>query len=83
MVWQDIAISIASVLLAYALIPQVIKGFKEKRKIISFQTAILTVLGLLVITMSYYTLELTFSTIIIGITTSLWVILLIQTIIYK
>ena len=83
MVWQDIALSIASVLLGYALFPQVIKGFKDKRQDLSLQTSTLTVLGLMIITFSYFTLELTFSTIVTGITTSLWITLLIQAIIYN
>ena len=82
MVWQDIALSIASVLLGYALLPQVIKGFKEKRQNLSLQTSILTVLGLMIITISYFTLGLAFSTIVTGITTTLWIILLIQVVVY-
>jgi len=30
MVWQDITIAIVNVVFAYALVPQVLQGFKEK-----------------------------------------------------
>ena len=83
MVWQDLVISIISISFSYALIPQVTKGFKEKKSNIAFQTAIINSLGMFIISIIYFTLNLYFST-ILGITTSiLWLILLIQSIKYK
>jgi uncharacterized protein with PQ loop repeat len=81
--WQDIVLMIVSILLSYALIPQVIKGFKSKRRLISIETSIITFLGLYVASYIYLTLNLYFTTIVTFITGTLWLILFIQSIIYK
>jgi hypothetical protein len=83
MVWQDTVISIVLILFSYALIPQVYQGFKKKRGYINIQTSLITFLGMYVLTIVYYTLNLTFSTIIGFITGTLWLILFIQKIIYS
>jgi len=81
--WQDIVLMIVSILLSYALIPQVIKGFKSKRRLISTETSIITFLGLYVASYIYLTLNLYFTTIVTFITGTLWLILFIQSMIYK
>jgi len=81
--WQDIVITIANILFSYALIPQVLKGFKEKRGHIAFQTAFLTTIGLYASCIAFISLNLIFSGIICAINGTLWAILLIQKIIYK
>lgn len=81
--WQDIVISIISITASIALIPQVINGFKTKRKIISIFTSLITFIGLYILSFVYLTLKLNFSTIITMITGTLWLILFIQSIIYK
>jgi hypothetical protein len=81
--WQDILITIANAFLGYALIPQIIKGFKEKKVNISFQTIILYAIALYMIAISFFTLELFLSSIVTGIAATLWLILFIQSIIYK
>jgi len=83
MIWQDILISITTILLAYALIPQIIKGFKTKRKTITIQTSLITLIGMYILCFAYLTLNLIFSTIVAFITGTLWLILFIQSIIYK
>jgi len=83
MVWQDIVITIVMIFFSYALVPQIIKGFKEKRGLIAFQTALITSIGMFVITVTYSTINLIFSTIMALITGILWTILLIQGQIYK
>lgn len=83
MVWQDIVITIVIIFFSYALIPQIIKGFKEKRKLIAFQTTSITSLGMFIISITYLTLDLLFSSIIAFITAIFWAILFIQGIIYK
>jgi len=83
MIWQDIAITIVLILFSYALLPQVIKGFKTKKKTIVTQTALISFGGLYILSFIYLTLELYFATIISFITATLWLILFIQTIIYK
>jgi len=83
MVWQDTAITIIIVAFSYALLPQVIKGFKEKRGLISLQTSIITGTGMYILSGIYLTLGLYFSATIGVITGALWTTLFIQKIIYK
>ena len=83
MAWQDIVITIVIIFFSYALVPQIIKGFKEKRKLIVFQTTLITSVGLFIISITYLTMNLFFSTIMAFITGTLWTILFIQGIIYK
>jgi len=68
---------------SYALVPQIIKGFKKKKSLIALQTSLITSIGMFVLMITYYTLNLTFSTIMAFITGSLWAILLIQNRIYN
>ena len=81
--WQDITITIIMIAFSYALIPQIIKGFKRKKSLIALQTALITSIGMFILTITYYTLNLTFSTIMAFITGTLWTILLIQSKIYN
>lgn len=83
MVWQDLVISVANVIFAISLIHQVYFGFKEKKGHLTLITSSFTVLGLLAITISFFSLKLYYSSIMSGITCFLWFILLIQTIIYR
>ena len=81
--WQDIVITICLILFSYALLPQIYQGFKKRKALINLQTSLLTTLGMYVLTITYFTLELTFSTAIAFITGTLWAILLFQGIFYK
>ena len=81
--WQDIIITISVILFGYALIPQIIQGFKKRKQDITLQTSLITALGMYAITIAYLTLKLTFSTITTGITGTLWLIIALQKIFYK
>jgi fatty acid desaturase len=81
--WQDILITIVTLFFAYALIPQIVNGFKTKRKMITTQTSAITFIGMYILCFVYYTLNFFFSTTIAFITGTLWFILFIQSIIYK
>lgn len=83
MTWQDIVISIVIIAFAYALIPQIYQGFKQKKGFINLQTSGITSIGMYVLTFVYFTLSLYFSTIIGFITGTLWAILFFQKLIYK
>ncbi|MFH1291836.1 MAG: hypothetical protein ABIH87_01410 [bacterium] len=83
MIWQDIAISIAGVVFALALIPQVYCGFKEKSGPIKLQTSIPTFVGIFIIVIAYITLTLYLSAFISFLTGILWFLLFVQRIIYK
>jgi len=81
--WQDILITIVNIIFGYALIPQVYKGFKEKKRHIAFQTSLLNTIGMYAMTIAFFSLNLTFSWIIGSFNATMWLILFIQGIIYK
>jgi len=81
--WQDYIITLSVIAFSYALIPQIYQGFKKKKGFITIQTSLITSLGMYALTYVYFTLNLYFSTIMVFITGTLWLILFIQKIIYK
>lgn len=83
MVWQDTVITTIIILFSYALIPQIYQGFKEKKSLINLQTSLITSTGMYLLAIVYNTLGLTFSTIMSIITGTLWLIILIQRLVYK
>ena len=83
MIWQDYIVTIIMIALSYALLPQIIQGFKQKRSEINIQTSIINVIGLYTLASIYITLGLFFSSSITFITATCWLILFIQKIIYK
>ncbi|MCR4284826.1 MAG: hypothetical protein NUV97_02150 [archaeon] len=83
MLWEDLFIMIATILLSYALVPQVIYGFKKKKKFVVIQTSLLTTIGLLMLTISYISLELPLALISNSVAVILWMLILIQGSIYK
>ncbi|MBU4070381.1 MAG: hypothetical protein KJ646_05340 [Nanoarchaeota archaeon] len=82
MTWQDLIITLANLIFAYALIPQIFQGFKEKKGFIHLQTGLLSSLGLYFMALAFFTLGLTFSWILAIFNATLWMILFIQKIIY-
>ncbi|MCK4552797.1 hypothetical protein KAT80_01175 [Candidatus Pacearchaeota archaeon] len=82
MIWQDLIITLVNVIFAYALIPQVYQGFKEKKGFIHIQTGFLNSLGMFLVAFAFFTLGLTFSWIIGAFNATLWMVLFIQKIIY-
>jgi len=83
MAWQDTAITISIFALSYALIPQILMAHKQKKSLMSIQTATITTLGMIALATSYLTLGLTISSIMAAISAILWAILLVQSKIYK
>ncbi|MBI2112096.1 hypothetical protein HYT52_00995 [Candidatus Woesearchaeota archaeon] len=83
MIWQDLVITIALVVFAVSLVPQVYYGFKRKKGYITLKTSIPTVIGLIAILFAYISLGLYLSTIIGILTTIMWILLLVQRIIYE
>ena len=83
MIWQDVVISIVSVVFLVSLSVQVYCGFKEKIGAIKLATALPTALGLFVITFTYFTLSLTFSAIVGFFTALLWSLLCVQRVMYN
>ncbi len=82
-IWQDIVITLANILLSISIINQVYLGFRTKKGYISSLTSSLTTVGLLAMFISFLTLKLYFSAIMMFINTLLWGTLFIQRLIYK
>jgi len=68
---------------SYALIPQIIKGFKNKKSLIALQTALINSAGMLIVGITYITLNLYFSATMSIIGGTLWGILFFQNKIYN
>lgn len=78
MVWQDYAISGATVLIIISLINQVYYDFKHKVGSTTLLTSSMYVTALTTITFALYTLGLFVSTILMSTNTSLWIVLFFQ-----
>ncbi|MDO8508766.1 MAG: hypothetical protein Q7S27_03725 [Nanoarchaeota archaeon] len=83
MIWQDILISIANIIFGYSLAFQVYKGFKDKKKYLTLQTSSLTAIGLFMLSISFFTLNLIYSTIIALFNGTMWFLLFLQGLIYR
>lgn len=79
---QDIILAVVAVALGLALIPQLIYGFKTKKGLIEIKTGTITSLGLYTVAITFYTLDLIFSSIVNFFVATLWAILLIQRVKY-
>ena len=80
--WQDIVITVASVVFVYAMVPQIIYGYAKKQGVITYQFSILNIIAMIALTINYYSLNLLFSAAVSLVLTVLWTVLLIQRIIY-
>lgn len=83
MMWQDLVITIAVFLMSYALVPQVLKGFRTKKPLISIQTATITALALYTVSVVYFTLNLYYASAMNFLTGALWTVLLVQSLKYR
>jgi len=83
MIWQDLVITIATLLFAVSLVPQVYYGFKRQRGVITLKTSIPTVIGLVGVLFAYFSLQLYFSVFVCILTTVMWILLLVQRMIYE
>ncbi|MBI2665366.1 hypothetical protein HYX12_01960 [Candidatus Woesearchaeota archaeon] len=82
MVWQDYLITVSIIGFAISLIPQAYYGFKEKKGFITLNTSIPTFIGLCAISFAYLSLSLFFSAIVSMLTALVWLVLVIQRIVY-
>ena len=83
MVWQDLAMTATTLAVGYALVPQVIQGFKNKKGNIARQTAIITTIGMFAFATIFATMGMLMSTVISIFNGIMWSLLLIQKLIYK
>ena len=82
MVWQDLVITIALILFSGSLIPQVYDGFKKRKGYITLKTSVSTFIGLCAIIVVYLSLGLVFSSIMTMFAAVMWLLLLIQRVMY-
>jgi len=83
MTWQDTTITVSIIFLSYALIPQIMKGFRDKKGYVEIQTSLITSLSLIVVAFAFFTLGLYFSAIMDVVIASLWGILFLQKLYYR
>lgn len=72
----------ANVLFVYSLSKQAHYGFKKKKGFIAPQTSFLTTIGLIGMSIAMFSLKLYLSGCILALSASIWMILLVQRIIY-
>lgn len=82
MVWQDIVLMISSIIMGYALIPQIYMNFRKKKCGINLQTSSVTFVALFVAAFVYFTLSLFFTFILTVFAGILWFVLFVQKKIY-
>jgi len=83
MIWQDYVIAICTIGFSYALIPQIILHFKKKKVELTWQTIIITVIGILVVMICMFSLGLWFTTAMNFLAMMLWMIFGVQKWIYR
>lgn len=83
MIWQDVVIAVANVVFSISLIPQVFHGFKKRVGPIKFQTSIPLFIGLFSMSFTFFTLSLYFSAVGSFTQGILWLVLVIQRLIYS
>ena len=76
--WQDMVMAICSFGFALALLPQVLKGFRDRAGYLTLPTAGLTAAAVLAISVCRFSLALHYAGVVDGVVGGLWVILLLQ-----
>lgn len=56
--WQDVVYALAAFAFSYALIPQIVKGYKQKHQDIAVQSSLITSIALYILTFTSITLGL-------------------------
>lgn len=79
---RDLILTVCSAAFGYALIPQVVYGYRNKIGSVTIQTSSITCAGLYTIAGVYLSLRLWFAAAACAVTATLWLVLLIQRLIY-
>ena len=82
MIWQDVVVGAVNIVFMYAMIPQLLYGFKTRRGLISIQFSALNILAMIGLLLVYISFELYVSIVLTIILIFLWVILFLQRIFY-
>jgi hypothetical protein len=81
--WQDYVYSGVSLAFTYSLVPQIVKGFKDKKQDITLQTSAITAIGLYTLAYTAHTFDLDYSALTNAITGTMWATILGQRLFYK
>lgn len=81
--WQDKVMGIAIIMFVYSLLPQIIFNFQHRAVFISWQTLVLTSVGLYTFSFCMWTMGLKLSSIANFLTAFGWSIMIIQKIFYS
>ena len=82
MIWQDVVVGIVNVLFMYAMIPQLVYGFKTRKGLISVQFSLLNILAMLLLLLVYVSFGLYISVALTVVLIVMWIILFLQRISY-
>jgi len=74
---------VANIIFFISLVPQAYYGFKKKKGFITLATSGPISIGLYAMSISFYTLNLYFSSIVSFMTGTLWLVLFIQRMVYR
>lgn len=80
--WQDKVLTFATVGFIYSMLPQILLNYQLKMVAISWQTIVITGIGLYIVAFCFFTLKLYFSSIANTLTAILWTVILVQKFIY-
>ena len=78
MTWQDVTLTIVSIIFVVSLLPQIYHGYKNKIGSMSNLTSVPTFLALYVTAGVYFSLHLYFSTVMTFLTGTSWLVLFVQ-----
>jgi len=83
MIWQDYVVAIAMFAFVYSLIPQIAKGFRVKKPLVTWQTSAIYGTASFVLGVTFLTLNLYFTTIMNLLVAGLWGVLFYQNLKYR
>ncbi len=79
---SDLILTICSIAFGYALVPQIIYGFRNKLGTVTIQTSTVTSAGLYTIAGVYLYQQFWFASVACAATATLWLVLLMQRLVY-
>ena len=83
MIWQDLVVGLCSIILGYAIVPEVYSNYKNKKPSVTYQTSFITFVGLYVLSFTFFSMNLYFGAFVDFLTATLWLALFIQRIVYN
>jgi hypothetical protein len=79
----DLIMTSTTCVMSYAMVPQVIKSFRDRNVCLAWQTMILTTVCILVLTLCFWHLGLVLNTIANAFLTLLWCSLMVMKVFFK